>query len=218
MYKFPRTLAMGAVMLALFQGAAQAADTRLEAVHQELQALYDEFGGVDEALEATHHDFELRTVLCSYCHGSNGHSRNREVPSLAGQHAEYILLQLMDFASGERKLKVMHDLAEGMEPRDGAIIALHFSHMPPDQPEVDPVLAQSGAEIYVQHCVACHGVDGRGSGLAYARISGQQPDYLYKRLAAFNAAPEEGEAMHAMTRKLNSLELKALAHYAANLK
>ena len=41
-----------------------------------------------------------KAVVCTACHGPNGNSANPEWPSLAGQHASYIVQSLQSFKSG----------------------------------------------------------------------------------------------------------------------
>jgi mono/diheme cytochrome c family protein len=38
------------------------------------------------------------------------------------------------------------------------------------EPGYDPVLAEPGARLYLQHCAACHGRDARGNGPAVAAL------------------------------------------------
>lgn len=48
---------------------------------------------------------------CAGCHGANGKSVISIYPSLAGQHAAYIVKQLKDFQSGARKDPTMSAMA-----------------------------------------------------------------------------------------------------------
>src|ERR1700680_1082833 len=51
--------------------------------------------------------------VCAACHGADGNSVSPANPSIAGQHAEYITLQLMHFQSGIRANPGMRRLADG---------------------------------------------------------------------------------------------------------
>ena len=40
---------------------------------------------------------QQKAATCAACHGPNGNSTNPEWPSLAGQHASYLVKQLQNF-------------------------------------------------------------------------------------------------------------------------
>ena len=54
---------------------------------------------------------QLVTQVCAACHGADGNSISPANPSLAGQHADYITLQLNHFKSGVRNNAVMSAMA-----------------------------------------------------------------------------------------------------------
>ena len=51
-------------------------------------------------------DMPEKAAVCVACHGPNGNSSMPNTPSLAGQNARYIYLQLRDFQEGRRKAKL----------------------------------------------------------------------------------------------------------------
>lgn len=53
-----------------------------------------------------------RLRLCARCHGPEGHSRNLQIPSLAGQNERYLVAQLMSF-----RARANHQTVPGA-PRD----------------------------------------------------------------------------------------------------
>lgn len=63
---------------------------------------------------------------CSGCHSPNGAGIPAQYPRLAGQYAEYLVLQLKAFRSGERANdpnRMMQMVAEKMSDRDMAAVA-----------------------------------------------------------------------------------------------
>jgi cytochrome c553 len=46
-------------------------------------------------------------TACKSCHGANGEGHGA-VPRLAGQHANYLAIQLRMFSSGVRENRLMH--------------------------------------------------------------------------------------------------------------
>src|SRR3974377_2114778 len=56
--------------------------------------------------------------VCAACHGADGNSASPINPSLAGQHAEYITLQLQHFKSGLRSNPIMAGIVASLTPED----------------------------------------------------------------------------------------------------
>ena len=61
----------------------------------------------DRRARAQTYDEKLATCLA--CHGEKGISETSEVPSLAGQPADFTLIQLFLFRQGTRKIEIMND-------------------------------------------------------------------------------------------------------------
>lgn len=92
-------------------------DVRVLQWGQQLAAV----GSTDRALPA-----------CLNCHGPDGAGMPPSVPYLAGQHAEYIALQLQLFRSGERDndpQDVMHAVAKKLSDEDIAALAAYYSRV-----------------------------------------------------------------------------------------
>jgi cytochrome c553 len=61
--------------------------------------------------------FAERVAPCLACHGENGTSENPEVPSLGGQPAPYLLIQLYLFREKQRVVEIMNDVTKGFTVR-----------------------------------------------------------------------------------------------------
>ena len=72
-----------------------------------------------------------------------------------------------------------------------------------------------GELVYKSACVRCHGRDGRGE-LGYARLAGQRPDYVVKRLREFLGG-SAAAADQAMAGGLSETDMEAVAAYTATL-
>lgn len=68
-----------------------------------------------------------KSVVCAACHGADGNSPNPLWPSLAGQHAPYLVKQLKDFKSGTRKDPVMAPMAKPLSEQDMENLAAYFA-------------------------------------------------------------------------------------------
>jgi len=82
----------------------------------------------------------------------------------------------------------------------------------------DPAKAQG---IVNQVCAACHAADGNSQIAANPKLAGQIPEYLYKQLENFKAAPgkkaeRENPIMAAMVASLSPDDMRNLAAYFAS--
>jgi sulfide dehydrogenase cytochrome subunit len=66
-------------------------------------------------------------ATCANCHGTNGNSATKEVPSLAGMPRDHIEGQLRAFRAGTKPATVMHQLSKGYTDQQIAAIAAYFS-------------------------------------------------------------------------------------------
>ena len=62
--------------------------------------------------------YDEKLATCLACHGEKGISETSEVPSLAGQPADFTLIQLFLFRQNTRKIEIMNDLAKDMTDDD----------------------------------------------------------------------------------------------------
>ena len=69
--------------------------------------------------------------LCTSCHGADGVAIAPTYPSLAGQHADYIVRALNEYKSGGRKNPIMKGFAGNLQDADMAAIAKYFSRLTP---------------------------------------------------------------------------------------
>ena len=63
---------------------------------------------------------------CANCHGTNGVAEPGHV-SLAGQNADLMLKNLLDFKEGRRPATLMHQLAKGYSDAELKAIASYFA-------------------------------------------------------------------------------------------
>lgn len=74
---------------------------------------------------------------CTNCHGGEGLGVAPSVPYIAGQHAEYVALQLQLWKDGVRKndpFNVMRSIAVKMAPEDMRAVAQYYARVRPLEP------------------------------------------------------------------------------------
>jgi len=178
---------------------------------------------------------QLVDQICASCHAVDGTSTLSVNPILAGQHADYILKQLMNFRSldgkpAERSNAVMAGMVASLSAVDMRNLAAYFEAQK-RKPRVarDPELARLGQAIYrggilaknVAACTACHGPNGTGMPAQFPRLAGQFPEYTTAQLRAFRSGERTNDPnrmMRAVAEKLSDREVAALAEYIAGLR
>ena len=176
------------------------------------------------------------TQVCAACHGADGNSVSPANPSLAGQHAEYITLQLMHFKQGIRNNPIMTPMAATLSDADMTALGAYFSQQKPKASSAkDAALAATGQKVFrggaaadsLPACVACHLPDGVGMPVRYPRIGGQYADYTYAQLKAFKAGERgmdkegkdvNGRIMAQIASRMSDADMQAVAQYAAGLR
>src|SRR5690606_28934155 len=169
---------------------------------------------------------QQKAAQCLACHGPNGNSQSAELgPSLAGQHASYIVRQLRAFKENTRVNNVMKPFADMLTEEDMRDVAAFFAAQTLAPKGADPALVGLGEEIYrggipergIAACIACHGPRGSGNPLAaYPRVSGQHADYVAKTLTEYASGARRSDAdLNQMMRNVAELllddEIRALA-------
>jgi len=178
---------------------------------------------------------QIVDTVCAACHGADGNSPTPVNPSLAGQHAEYIVLQLTHFKSGIRNNPVMAGMAASLTPEDMKALGEYFAQQKPKPPAAkDPTLVSAGQKLYrggsatsaVPACAACHAPTGVGIPTRYPRLSGQHADYTFAQLQAFKAGARgmdkegkdvNGRVMAQIASRMSEQDMRALAEYASGL-
>jgi cytochrome c553 len=87
-----------------------------------------------------------KAELCAACHGESGNSNIPANPSLAGQPAQSITLQLFQFREGNRKDPQMTPVAAGLSNADMNDLATYFSRQPPAAPSHQTSSANAAAD------------------------------------------------------------------------
>jgi cytochrome c553 len=172
---------------------------------------------------ASAQSFDERIAACLACHGDKGTSQTPDVPSLGGQPAGYLLIQLYVFREKLRPVPVMNEQTSGFSDDDLRRYSDFIAKLPPPQPDnetADPALMARGKALVAQHrCGSCHAPDLAGQD-QLPRLAGQREDYLVKSLRAYksNERPGYDPAMASVVAPLKDDDLLALAAYLARLR
>ena len=179
---------------------------------------------------------QTATQVCAACHGPDGNSATPANPNLAGQHADYITLQLAHFKAGIRVNAIMQGMVANLSDDDMRALGAYFSQQKPKGLTAkDPALVKIAQKIYrggdqaseLPACAACHSPTGAGIPKNYPRVAGQYADYTYIQLKAFKTGERgadkagkdaNGRIMGAIAAKMSDDQMKAVADYMAGLR
>lgn len=168
--------------------------------------------------------------VCAACHGADGNSVNPEWPKLAGQHAEYLYKQLMDYKTGRRENALMAGQVVNLEDQDMRDLAAFYARQQMTTGTADETVAERGERIYrggiptagVAACIACHGATGKGNPAAmFPRVAGQHAKYNVDQLRYFRSgerANDNGRMMRNLATRMSDADIQAVSEYMAGLR
>ncbi|MBI5256057.1 MAG: cytochrome c4 [Burkholderiales bacterium] len=170
----------------------------------------------------------ISTQVCGACHTADGSRGAPANPIIAGQHADYLVKQLVEFKAGKRANPIMSGMVAALSEADMKNVAAFYASKdakPGFAKNKDLVLL--GEKIYrggimakqVPACAGCHSPTGAGIPAQYPRVAGQHADYTELQLNAFRAGTRANSAqMSTIAAKLSDKEIKAVADYMAGLR
>lgn len=170
-----------------------------------------------------------KSALCATCHGSDGNSALAINPKLAGQGESYLVKQMKDFKSAQRKNATMEPMVATLSEVDMADIAAFFSSQSIQFSAVPDEYIQLGQQLYnsgdadrdIPACMACHGANGNGMPSAgFPAVGGQHPSYVIAQLKAFRAGTRNNDnnnVMRDVVAKMSDKQIEAIAYYMVGL-
>lgn len=143
---------------------------------------------------------KAKAAVCSACHGPAGVSPIPTFPHLAGQPAEYLYWQLVEFKHDARPDSPMTPQVATLDAAAMRDLAAWFASQPAPQATTTTAPVRGG-ELFrtgdpargIPPCQGCHGADGGGHPLAatdanyrvYPKLRAQHAGYIAQRLKDF---------------------------------
>lgn len=154
---------------------------------------------------------------CGACHGTPQRPPLVGMPTLAGQVAPFLELQLIMMREGLRDVPQMTPLVKDLSDSDIRDIAAYYARQTPP-----PIPARRDAKLYARGaalakamiCDNCHGEDFRGQ-KHLPRLAGQSEDYLAASLKAYRDNKRTGidTSMNELMYRASDSDIEALAHF-----
>lgn len=179
---------------------------------------------------------EIASGVCAGCHNADGNSVIPMNPILAGQHAEYITKQLMDFkatesAPAKRNSPIMSSMVAALSSEDMKQLGDYYAKQKTVTSQVaveDQKLIETGKLLYhggniangVPACASCHGPNGSGIPPRYPAIAGQHAEYTLTQLNLFNTGDRanDKDVMQQVITRLNGQEKRAISAYISTMR
>jgi cytochrome c553 len=172
-------------------------------------------------LEAMHKVGRKVAAFCANCHGDGGNSVKPDVPNLAGQNPYYLLAQLREFSTTQRKSNEFKKrLVNVMSPDEKiGMVVFYAAQAVAFKPASDAALAKRGGELYAKRCADCHEHDGRGTS-EFSRVAGQQTVYLAQSLKGYRDGngPRLDREMVKEVKPLNDGDIAAIVAFVSSMK
>jgi cytochrome c553 len=167
---------------------------------------------------------------CAACHGQSGLSSNPQWPSLAGQHASYLIRQLQDFKKGTlRNAAAMNAVSAALTEHELRELADFYSKQLPPQGTTPEKFLKRGELLYrggdfakhITACIACHGPKGTGNAQAgFPVLTGQHALYTIQQLQAFKDGKRSNDLnsiMRDISSRMSQEDMEAVAYYIQGL-
>lgn len=161
---------------------------------------------------------KIKAYTCTGCHGIVGYKNTYptyHVPRIGGQNAEYLVISLKAFRTGERNHKNMNLQAEALSDQDIEDIAVYLEGQTVGTNAGSAGNTASGQSKSAV-CHACHGPTGNAVQPIYPNLGGQHQDYLAKSLQGFRDGSRQNAIMAGFATNLGDQDIEDLAAWYAS--
>ena len=158
---------------------------------------------------------------CYGCHGPNGVSVAKHMPTIAGLNFRYFYATMQAFKKDRRNSTIMGRIAKGYKTSQLQRMALFFGSQPwtGRQGDIDLALAQRGMELHREYCEKCHKQNGHFQDKETPPLAGQARGYLLYQMTDYRVAATvmpQPPLMQERLEKLSDEDLVALSEFYAS--
>jgi|SRR5215471_205064 len=166
-------------------------------------------------------EFNAKLLVCNVCHGDNGVPKSAAIPIIAGQQEQYLLKQLRDFHTGDRKFEIMEWMSNTMTPAEHAPAAAVVAKKAWPAKRAGAGAAPA-APRGIAVCQSCHSQNYMGAqqaeGMTTPRLAGQSYEYLVESMRRFAEGERTNNADMAQIMKgISAADRDAMAKYLSSL-
>jgi DmsE family decaheme c-type cytochrome len=114
---------------------------------------------------------------CAACHGDDV-SKRTGIPTLAGQHPEYLVPAMKAYVTRQRRHPLMNEILAGVAEADLQGIARYYAGQTPFRAHTPPVSDAAAGRVASALCMSCHGEQGISVSPLWPSLAGQDAQYL----------------------------------------
>ena len=155
-------------------------------------------------------------AACAGCHGPDGNASIPGMPSLAGQHPEYLAAAIEAYKTGGRTDATMKALVASLSDADIPKIALYYGLQAPKRTTTPAAGNATAGEAAAAACAGCHGTDGNSADPKTPSLAGRDAQYLAMAVKSYNTGKRDNSTMKSIADPLSKAEVDNIsAFYAA---
>ena len=150
---------------------------------------------------------------CDGCHGINGNSTTKGIPSLTGLHLDYLTQATAAYLNGERDNERMRVMVDFLDEVNIEKVSFFYATQKPNKgSSADDEKLKTGEEIS-EKCVSCHGERGVSHNPENPSLAGQDERYLIKATKEYKNDLRKHDGMKGAVEKLSDGEISSVARY-----
>ncbi|MBI5659733.1 MAG: c-type cytochrome [Nitrosomonadales bacterium] len=164
---------------------------------------------------------EMAAGACAGCHSIDGNALNPEIPSLAGQPAEYLIKAIMDYRGGRRNDPLMSDAVRRMQDETIVNLAAYYAVQKPESPLHPPgqgngqfAPVAEGRRI-AGSCDGCHGRNGNSNKVGIPSLTGLHVKYLVSATRDYRDGVRKNGVMKKVVGHLSDSDIEKVGFYYA---
>lgn len=154
-------------------------------------------------------------AACATCHGADGNATTPGMPSLAGQHRDYLVAAMQAYKDGTRKHAAMNAQMSGVDAITLQNLAAYYAVQPLRMPARKGTADTAAGERLSAGCGSCHGLRGHTLDARTPALAGQDPQYLVASMKAYRNGSRKHEEMKSLLAPMSEAQLGQVAAYYA---
>jgi len=154
-------------------------------------------------------------AACAACHGPDGNASTPGMPSLAGQHRDYLIAAMQSYKDETRKHAVMNAQMSAVDAITVQNLATFYAAQPVRAQDRKVTGDAAAGERLSAGCGGCHGLRGHTLDARTPALAGQDSQYLVASMKAYRDGSRRHDEMKAMLAPISDAQLGHIAAYYA---
>lgn len=154
-------------------------------------------------------------AACAACHGADGNAATAGMPSLAGQHRDYLIATMQAYKDGARKHAAMNAQMAGVDAVTLQNLAAYYAAQPLRAVARKVSGDVTAGERLSAACGSCHGLQGHTIDARTPALAGQDPQYLVASMKAYRDGSRRHDEKKALLVAMSDAQLGHIAAYYA---